>query len=33
MPLIIGKLVRKTPGGRHGIYSSNKGDVRKPLRD
>lgn len=33
MPLILGKLIRKTAGGRHGIYNSNKGEIRKPLKD
>lgn len=28
----LGALIRKTPGGRHGIYESNVGYVRKPLQ-
>lgn len=27
----VGKLIRVTPGGKHGWYESNVGLVRKPL--
>jgi hypothetical protein len=30
--LKIGKLIRITAGGRHGIYESKIGPVRKPLQ-
>lgn len=30
-PLKIGKLIRKTAGGRHGIFESSVGEVRRPL--
>jgi hypothetical protein len=28
----LGRLVEKCPGGRHGIYESNVGLLRKPLQ-
>lgn len=28
----LGRFVRKTAGGNHGIYESNVGPVRKPLQ-
>ena len=27
----VKKLIRKTAGGRHGLYESNVGIIRKPL--
>lgn len=32
-PAEIGKLVRITPGGRHGWYESNVGLIRKPIKN
>ncbi len=29
--LQIGKLVRKTAGGRHGVFETEIGNIRKPL--
>ena len=29
--VIVGKLIRKTPGGRHGWFESNVGIIKKPL--
>ena len=28
----VGKLIKKTAGGRHGWYNSNMGVIRKPLK-
>ena len=28
----LGKLIRKTPGGRHGWFESNVGIIKKPLK-
>lgn len=31
--VVLGELVRVTPGGRHAYYESNVGLIRKPIRE
>ena len=30
--VVLGKLIRVTPGGRHAWYESNVGIIRKPIQ-
>jgi len=30
--VVIGKIIKKTPGGHHAWYESNVGKIRKPIK-